>query len=84
MQDWYVRLWVVELGTASDTTVFHLLVISLEISLQYHSLPKDVARSVVSIFQGNYAKFLKNLHSEQVTKLQAKNHHECELLEDIR
>jgi hypothetical protein len=43
-----------------------------------------VAGSIVSIFQGNFAKFLKNLHSEQVAKLQAKNHHECELLEDIR
>lgn len=35
-------------------------------------------------FQGNYAKFLKNLHSEQIAKLVAKNQHECELLEDIR
>ncbi|XP_023704250.1 protein nervous wreck isoform X6 [Cryptotermes secundus] len=34
--------------------------------------------------KGNYAKFLKTLHSEQVTKLQAKNQHECDLLEDIR
>ncbi|XP_034254415.1 protein nervous wreck isoform X2 [Thrips palmi] len=33
---------------------------------------------------GNYAKFLKNLHSEQLAKLQAKNQHECELLEDLR
>lgn len=39
----------------------------------------------LSIFQqGNYAKFLKNLHTEQLTKLQLKNQHECELLEDIR
>jgi hypothetical protein len=36
------------------------------------------------MLQGNYAKFLKHLHTEQVTKLQAKNQHECELLEDIR
>jgi hypothetical protein len=36
------------------------------------------------MLQGNYAKFLKHLHSEQVTKLQAKNQHECDLLEDIR
>lgn len=35
-------------------------------------------------FQGNYAKFLKNLHSEQLAKLQLKNQHECDLLEDIR
>lgn len=35
-------------------------------------------------FQGNYAKFLKNLHSEQIAKLQLKNQHECDLLEDIR
>lgn len=34
--------------------------------------------------QGNHAKFLKNLHAEQVAKLQLKNQHECELLEDIR
>lgn len=34
--------------------------------------------------QGNHAKFLKTLHSEQVAKLQLKNQHECELLEDIR
>ncbi|GLH07292.1 Uncharacterized protein GBIM_12792 [Gryllus bimaculatus] len=34
--------------------------------------------------KGNYAKFLKTLHSEQVAKLQAKNQHECDLLEDIR
>ncbi|XP_071439779.1 protein nervous wreck isoform X3 [Hetaerina americana] len=33
---------------------------------------------------GNYAKFLKTLHAEQVAKLQAKNQYECELLEDIR
>lgn len=35
-------------------------------------------------FQGNYVKFLKNLHTEQLAKLQLKNQHECELLEDIR
>ncbi|XP_031777106.1 protein nervous wreck isoform X2 [Nasonia vitripennis] len=34
--------------------------------------------------KGNYAKFLKNVHSEQAAKLQAKNQHECDLLEDIR
>ncbi|KAK5642779.1 hypothetical protein RI129_008946 [Pyrocoelia pectoralis] len=34
--------------------------------------------------KGNYAKFLKNLHSEQLAKLAAKNQHECDLLEDIR
>lgn len=34
--------------------------------------------------QGNYAKFLKNLHTEQLAKLQLKNQHECDLLEDIR
>ncbi|XP_028900236.1 protein nervous wreck isoform X10 [Zeugodacus cucurbitae] len=33
---------------------------------------------------GNYVKFLKNLHTEQVAKLQLKNQHECDLLEDIR
>lgn len=36
------------------------------------------------VFQGNYAKFLKNLHTEQIAKLQLKNQHECDLLEDIR
>ncbi|GAB0090261.1 Protein nervous wreck [Sergentomyia squamirostris] len=33
---------------------------------------------------GNYTKFLKNLHAEQVAKLHLKNQHECDLLEDIR
>lgn len=35
-------------------------------------------------FQGNYTKFLKNLHTEQLAKLHLKNQHECDLLEDIR
>ncbi|KAL9700514.1 hypothetical protein quinque_003955 [Culex quinquefasciatus] len=34
--------------------------------------------------KGNYTKFLKNLHSEQLAKLLLKNQNECELLEDIR
>ncbi|XP_055537700.1 protein nervous wreck [Wyeomyia smithii] len=34
--------------------------------------------------KGNYTKFLKNLHSEQLAKLALKNQNECELLEDIR
>ncbi|CAH4038563.1 unnamed protein product [Pieris brassicae] len=34
--------------------------------------------------KSNYTKFLKNLHSEQIAKLYAKNQHECDLLEDIR
>ncbi|XP_076681488.1 protein nervous wreck isoform X1 [Andrena cerasifolii] len=34
--------------------------------------------------KGNFAKFLKNVHAEQAAKLQAKNQHECDLLEDIR
>ncbi|CAG9767480.1 unnamed protein product [Ceutorhynchus assimilis] len=34
--------------------------------------------------KGNYVKFLKNLHSEQINKLLMKNQHECDLLEDIR
>ncbi|XP_046674644.1 protein nervous wreck isoform X2 [Homalodisca vitripennis] len=34
--------------------------------------------------KGNYAKFLKNLHAEQLAKLQLKNQNECELLDDIR
>lgn len=38
----------------------------------------------ISSTQGNYVKFLKNLHTEQVAKLQLKNQHECDLLEDIR
>lgn len=37
-----------------------------------------------SLLQGNYAKFLKNLHTEQLAKLLLKNQHECDLLEDIR
>ncbi|KAJ0184049.1 hypothetical protein K1T71_000472 [Dendrolimus kikuchii] len=32
----------------------------------------------------NYTKFLKNLHTEQIAKLHAKNQHECDLLEDLR
>lgn len=36
------------------------------------------------MFQSNYTKFLKNLHSEQIAKLHAKNQHECDLLEDLR
>ncbi|XP_042881081.1 protein nervous wreck-like isoform X2 [Penaeus japonicus] len=34
--------------------------------------------------KGNFLKVCKNLHSEQVAKLQAKNQQECDLLEDIR
>ncbi|XP_049819118.1 protein nervous wreck isoform X2 [Aethina tumida] len=34
--------------------------------------------------KGNYVKFLKNLHSEQINKLLLKNQHECDLLEDLR
>ncbi|XP_064117381.1 protein nervous wreck-like isoform X7 [Macrobrachium nipponense] len=34
--------------------------------------------------QGSYLKVCKNLHGEQVSKLQAKNQQECDLLEDIR
>ncbi|XP_054013454.1 protein nervous wreck isoform X2 [Hylaeus anthracinus] len=34
--------------------------------------------------KGNFVKFLKNVHAEQAAKLQAKNQHECDLLEDIR
>ncbi|XP_050521812.1 protein nervous wreck [Daktulosphaira vitifoliae] len=34
--------------------------------------------------KGNYVKFLKNLHSEQIAKLHLKNQNECDLLEDIR
>ncbi|XP_031346627.1 protein nervous wreck isoform X2 [Photinus pyralis] len=46
-----------------------------------------MARSMFKILSkddGNYVKFLKNLHSEQLAKLSAKNQHECDLLEDIR
>jgi hypothetical protein len=39
---------------------------------------------VFRLFQGNYTKFLKNLHTEQLAKLQLKNQHECDLLEDVR
>ncbi|CAK1588499.1 unnamed protein product [Parnassius mnemosyne] len=34
--------------------------------------------------KSNYTKFLKNLHTEQISKLHAKNQHECDLLEDLR
>jgi len=39
---------------------------------------------VLILFKGNYVKFLKNLHSEQIAKLLLKNQNECDLLEDIR
>ena len=42
----------------------------------------DLFNSPVS--QGGYLKVLKHLHSEQIAKLNAKNQHECDLLEDIR
>lgn len=35
-------------------------------------------------FQVKHAAVLKNIHLEQVSKLQAKHQQECELLEDIR
>ena len=34
--------------------------------------------------QGNYAKVLRNLHAEQLSKVQWKHQQECELLEDLR
>ena len=34
--------------------------------------------------QTTHAKFLKTLHSEQLSRAQAKNQQECDLLEDIR
>ncbi|KPJ00593.1 FCH and double SH3 domains protein 2 [Papilio xuthus] len=37
-----------------------------------------------SPYFSNYTKFLKNLHTEQIAKLHAKNQHECDLLEDLR
>lgn len=44
----------------------------------------NILVEMVFVLQGNYAKFLKNLHSEQINKLILKNQHECDLLEDIR
>ncbi|ODN02242.1 F-BAR and double SH3 domains protein 2 [Orchesella cincta] len=34
--------------------------------------------------RGPYLKTLKHVHTEQIARLQAKNQHECDLLEDIR
>ena len=34
--------------------------------------------------KGNYVKVLKNLHTEQLSKVQWKHQQECELLEDLR
>lgn len=34
--------------------------------------------------KGNYAKVLRNLHAEQLSKVQWKHQQECELLEDLR
>jgi len=34
--------------------------------------------------KGNYAKVLRNLHTEQLSKVQWKHQHECELLDDMR
>lgn len=39
---------------------------------------------ILFVLQGNYSKFLKNLHAEQIAKLQLKNQNECELLDDMR
>lgn len=39
---------------------------------------------LICLLQSNYTKFLKNLHTEQISKLHAKNQHECDLLEDLR
>lgn len=44
----------------------------------------DENKRIIFHSQGNHTKFLKTLHTEQVAKLQMKNQHECELLEDIR
>ncbi|CAG9856160.1 unnamed protein product [Phyllotreta striolata] len=46
--------------------------------------PYGVSAMRKNMVEGNYAKFLKNLHSEQINKLILKNQHECDLLEDIR
>lgn len=55
----------------------------IPISTRDYSKVYDI-NSYDSLLQGNYVKFLKNLHTEQVAKLQLKNQHECDLLEDIR
>lgn len=47
-------------------------------------MPAPYVDTYVYLFQSNYTKFLKNLHTEQIAKLQAKNQHECDLLEDLR
>lgn len=55
---------------------------------QPRKVRQDILRkwrnSIINFLQGNYTKFLKNLHTEQLAKLQLKNQHECDLLEDIR
>lgn len=40
--------------------------------------------TIFLVFQGPYLKTLKHVHTEQIARLQAKNQHECDLLEDIR
>ena len=55
---------------------------------QPRKVRQDILRKwqfiIIIVLQGNYTKFLKNLHTEQLAKLQLKNQHECDLLEDIR
>lgn len=36
------------------------------------------------VTQGNYLKVLRNLHTEQLSKVQWKHQQECDLLEDLR
>ncbi|XP_048488427.1 protein nervous wreck isoform X4 [Plutella xylostella] len=50
----------------------------------YYEQRFGTARPRPPRFISNYTKFLKNLHAEQISKLHAKNQHECDLLEDLR
>ncbi|XP_053686877.1 protein nervous wreck [Sabethes cyaneus] len=54
------------------------------LQLRETSIRKPRRRRIRFRRTGNYTKFLKNLHSEQLAKLALKNQNECELLEDIR
>lgn len=48
------------------------------------SIPNRTLIVAMMKFQSGSVKFLKNLHAEQIAKLQVKNQTECELLEDLR
>lgn len=45
---------------------------------------KESLANVLDLFQVKVTQELKNIHTEQMSRLQAKHQAECDLLEDIR